>query len=366
VSILDVTSQQSFQTISDAIAASASGDVIDVPAGTYVEDFPLIIHSLTIEGVGGMAHLMTPDLTPTNLRAILFVQGGAGADLTVRNLEVSGAVGPYANGAGILFEVGNGNLTIQNSWFHDNQDGVLVGTQPAGQVTIDRSEFDHNGLDPSNDRYGLSHNLYVNRVGQLTITNSYFHDALGGHEIKSRADVTVITGNRIQDGPTANASYDIDLPNGGQAAISGNVIEKGANASNRYAVHFGGEFNGGATSYDGSLLTLQDNILINDRAGATGLLNQTLNANAQSFPVSVTGNTLYGFDDLYQAPYAPSAAPGDVVLNNLMLSDGAPALDTAHPFDTPEPASGAVLGLAMLAVAVLRRSRISSGRSCRD
>jgi MYXO-CTERM domain-containing protein len=311
-----------------------------------------------------MAHLMTPDPTPSNLRAILFVQGGAGADLTVRNLELSGAVGPYANGAGILFEIGNGNLTIQNSWFHDNQDGVLVGNQPAGQVTIDRSEFNNNGVtDPANPRYGFSHNLYVNEVANLTITNSYFHDAVGGHEIKSRADVTVITGNRIQDGPTANASYDIDLPNGGLATINGNVIEKGDNASNRYAVHFGGEFNAGPTSYDGSLLTLQDNILINDRAGATALLNQTLDASGKGFPVTVTGNTLYGFDGLYETANPPSAA--DYFANNQMLTTGAPPLDTAHPFETAEPASGAVLGLAMLAAAIVRRRRVSSGRSSR-
>ena len=361
VTILDVTSQQSFNTLSDAITASSSGDVIDVPAGVYVEDFPLITHSLTIQGVGGLAHLMTPDPTPSNLRAILYVQGGAGADLTVRNLELSGAVGPYANAAGILFEVGNGNLTVQNSWFHDNQDGILVGNQPGGQVTISNSEFNNNGvLDPSNPRYGYSHDLYVNKVGQLSISNSYFHDAIGGHEIKSRADVTVITGSRIDDG-SANASYEIDLPNGGQALIAGNVIEKGANSSNRYAVHFGGEFYNGLSSYDGSALTLQDNIFINDRAGATVLLNQTSDPYGQSAPVSVTGNTVYSFDDLYQVVNNPLLP--DNISGNTFLTSGAPALDTTHPFNAPEPASGAVLGLALLATATLRR--FSSGKFCR-
>jgi hypothetical protein len=118
---------------------------------------------------------------------------------------------------------------------------VLACINNCRDITISGSEFDHNGLPASDPRYGLSHNLYVNNVTSLTVTDSYFHDALGGHEIKSRAQTTVITGNRIQDGPTADTSYSIDTPNGGQVTITGNVIEKGAGAVNRYGIHFGGE-----------------------------------------------------------------------------------------------------------------------------
>ena len=354
MSIIDITSNQAYATISDAITRSASGDVIAVTAGRYVEDFPIITHTLTIQGVGGMAQLSTPSPTPGNGRAILYVGGNAGADLTVRNLELSGARDPASNGAGILFEVGNGNLAISNAWFHDNQDGILVGVQPAGTVTVDHSEFNNNGLDPTDPRYGLSHNLYVGDVASLTITRSYFHDALGGHEVKSRAAKTVITDNRIQDGPVAPASYDIDLPDGGQAIVTGNVIEKGASAQNRYAVHFGGE----TPIYGNSNLILQDNVFINDRAGATVLLNATVGPGSQSFPVTVTGNTAYGFDDLYQNRNPPSVAPGDMIQGNLLLATGAPSLDSSAPFDTPEPASAGLFGLAMLAAAVLRRRRV--------
>lgn len=89
--------------------------------------------------------------------------------------------------------------------------------------------------------YGLDHNLYVGNATDLVVQDSLFHDALGGHEIKSRAASSTITNNRIQDGLTATTAYSIDLPVGGVGTISGNLIEKGPNADNRTAIHFGGE-----------------------------------------------------------------------------------------------------------------------------
>ena len=96
--------------------------------------------------------------------------------------------------------------------FTNNQDGLLASDAPTGSITINHSEFEHNGTGD-----GQTHNIYVGQVGTLTITNSYIHDAVVGHEIKSRALKTVIENNRIVDGPTGTASYSIDLPNGGNA-----------------------------------------------------------------------------------------------------------------------------------------------------
>jgi pectin methylesterase-like acyl-CoA thioesterase len=69
--IINITTGVTYSTVSAAISASSSGDTIDLTAGLYVEEFPLITHSLTIEGVGGFAHLMTPVPVPANNRAIL-------------------------------------------------------------------------------------------------------------------------------------------------------------------------------------------------------------------------------------------------------------------------------------------------------
>ncbi len=345
-----------YATLSAAIAASTDGDTIDIPAGTYIEEFPLITHSLTLNGVGGMAHLMTPNPVPANGRAVLFVAGNANADLTVSNLEISGAHDAASNGAGILFEVGNHNLTIMNSWFHDNQDGVLGCQNNCNTVVITGSEFNNNGLPSSDPRYGLSHDLYLGQFNSVTITGNYFHDALGGHEIKSRAFVTDIIGNRIQDGPTADTSYSIDLPYGGAGIITGNVIEKGPAAVNRYAIHFGGEIPVGTTSsYAGSSLLVSNNLMINDRlAGGTAIFNQSVDSLGDAFAVTATGNTVWNFDGFYTAAYP---ALQDSFSANLLITGTAPPLDTSHPWDTPEPASAALLGMALLATTALRRRR---------
>jgi hypothetical protein len=47
-----------YSTLAGAIAASQDGDVIQVQAGTYTNDFAAITTSITIEGVGGMVNLV--------------------------------------------------------------------------------------------------------------------------------------------------------------------------------------------------------------------------------------------------------------------------------------------------------------------
>jgi hypothetical protein len=110
-----------------------------------------------------MAYLTNPWLndlssTSTNHRAVIDVPVNQNVNLTLIGLDISGAVDDAfnppsiggANGAGVLFESGNGALVIANSHIHNNEDGVLVGaTNPAVNpnetVTITNSEIDHTG-----------------------------------------------------------------------------------------------------------------------------------------------------------------------------------------------------------------------------
>jgi hypothetical protein len=355
---LDQTSGLTYATLSDAITGSSSNDTLVVPAGSYVENFPDITHNLTIDSVGGLASLTTPQPLPVNGRAVLDVPLDAGVNLSISGLEISGAVSSFANsnGAGILFETGNGLLTVSNSWIHGNQDGILTGgpdaKSPNGimSVVISHSEINNNGVDPGNPRFGFDHNISAGALTQLTVRNSYIHDALGGHEIKSRALTTIITDNRIQDGPTAQTSYSIDLANGGIDVVTGNVIEKGMSAVNENIIHFGGE-----GTYPVSSLFITGNTFINDRpGGAISLLNQTQDPDyGANIPAIINGNTFYNIDqpNLFQDDFGP---PFDIASNNLFPGGPGPALDTSRGFDVAEPASVAVLLFAALGVAALR------------
>jgi hypothetical protein len=249
---LTVGQGKQYTTIAAAVAAAHTGDTILVDAGTYTNDFPGTINkNLTLAGVGGMVH-MVATTAPPNGKAILDV-GGSGVSVTIENFEFSGAAVADGNGAGIRYE--GGNLTLMGDYFHNNQDGLLAAADTNGSITITSSEFAQNGTSS-----GLTHNLYVGEVGTLTVFHSYFTGAIGGHEIKSRAENTIITHSRIQDGPTGTASYDIDLPNGGNAIIAGNVIEKGSQAQNPIIVSVGEEGN----VYTSTSIKVGNNNILND------------------------------------------------------------------------------------------------------
>lgn len=341
MSVIDITTNTSYATLSAAIAGSSANDTLQVPAGSYVEDFPDITHSLTITAVGGLASLTRATPLTVSGRAILNVPLDAGVNLSIDGLEIHGAARPGANpnGAGILFEVGNGALTVSHSWIHGNEDGILTGApdahSPGGVMTatISHSDIGDNGAPPGSAyaAAGSDHNIYAGALTSLTVTDSYIHGAFSqGHEIKSRALTTTITNNRIFDlSPRAGAlgtSYDIDVPNGGNVTITGNVIEKGPASVNRYVIHFGGE-----GTYQNSSLFVDGNTIINDRSGgATAAFNQSPAGTGANIPSTITNNTLYGLGpgELFQDGSGSSA---DTVSGNMFPSGAAPALDTTSP-----------------------------------
>ena len=305
MSTLTVGAGQQYTTIATAVAATHDGDTVLVQAGTYLNDFFDVTTKITLKSVGGLA-VIDATAQPGNGKGAIVVDN----DVTIDGFGVTGVTVGDGNGAGIRYD--SGQMTIKNSVFWANQDGLLANGDPNGNILIENSEFSDNGAGD-----GYTHNIYVNGVASLTIQNSYFHDAQVGHEIKSRALVTTITGSRIQDNTTGSASYDIDLPDGGLATITNNTIEKGPNAQNNFAIHYGGE--GGP--YAGSSLTISGNTILSDKPGATLLLNQT------AITAQLTNNQIYGFSAA-QIAQGPVTQSGNTTLTTepaLNLSTLAPA-----------------------------------------
>ena len=83
MTVLNVGSDQQFQHIADAIRASQDGDVVNVQAGTYVNDFATIDTKISINGIGGMAHLLAT-VAPPDGKAILTTN----TDLSIDHLEL--------------------------------------------------------------------------------------------------------------------------------------------------------------------------------------------------------------------------------------------------------------------------------------
>jgi hypothetical protein len=264
MALLNVGPGQTYSTIAAAVNASAEGDTIDVQAGTYQNDFFYISHSLTLQAVNGEAHIVANGQGLAGKAAIIV----NGANVAINGFEVSGVAVDDKNGAAIRYE--GGNLSLTDDYFHDNQEGLLGNSDdPSGTISVHHSEFAFNG-----DGSGFTHNFYAGAVASVSIDNSYFHDAIVGHEIKSRAASTTVTNSRIFDN-NSTASYSIDAPNGGNVTISGNQIEQGPNSENSAIFAYGEEGSrGGSASVDA-------NTIVNDRDGGHALVGG---------PVSFTNN----------------------------------------------------------------------------
>ncbi len=301
---LTVGNGEQYSTIEAAVAASSSGDTVAVDAGTYTNDFVTINHDLTLQAVGGTASIVATQQPPDG-KAIID-EGGSGTTVSISGFDLSGATVSSGNGAGIRYE--GGALTLADSNIHDNQEGLLGAADPAGAITINQSTFANNGAGD-----GYTHNIYIGGIQAATIENSTITSANAGHDIKSRAANTTITGNTITDGPSGTASYEIDLPNGGNGVITGNTIEKGANASNPIAITTGEEGN----LYASSSLLVDSNTLLNDLTAhaATTVVNDTP-ATAQ-----ITNNSLYGWATVSSGPANDS---GNTILATEPNGGGSP------------------------------------------
>ena len=241
-------------TPSAAAAVARDGDTVLIDPGTYAGDVATWTQDdLTLAGDGGRAHLRA-DGNAAQGKAIWVVQGD---NTTVDRIELSGAAVPDRNGAGIRLE-GTG-LTVQRSWFHDNENGILTGADPDSDVFVLRSRFFRNGYGD-----GYSHNLYVGAVRSLTVAGCWLSDADTGHELKSRATSNTIVANRISDGD-ATASYSIDLPNGGMSLVAGNLVVQGPRSENPTLVSYGAE----GLANRSRTLWVVNNTFVNQRTSGT-------------------------------------------------------------------------------------------------
>ena len=311
MSSLTVGPGKQYATLAAAIAASNNGDVIQVQAGTYTNDFATINTKITIEGVGGMVNLVAT-APPPNGKAILVTN----TDVTLDNIAFSGAKVADGNGAGVRYQTGN--LTINDCYFHNNQNGLLADGDAAGSISITNSEFADNGTTS-----GLTHNIYVGAVGSFSITGSYVTAANTGNEIQSRALVNAITNNRIVDGPTATASYSINLPNGGVDTVSGNTIEQGPHSQNEAIINFGGATAENGGTYAASSLTISGNTILNDEpvAGARAIVNNS------TVTVNFSDNSVYG---LTASQLAGGTGGVDVSSTTFLTTE--PTISDAPPF----------------------------------
>ena len=281
---------------SAAAAAARDGDTIEIAAGEYRGDVATWrANRLKIIGVGGRPHIKAEGRSAES-KAVWVIKG---EDTQVDNVEISGARVPDRNGAAIRLE--GRNLIVRNSFFHDGENGILTGPDDKSEVVIDRCEFARNG-----DGEGYTHNVYIGAIAKLTVRQSYLHHAVGGHNLKSRAAISLVSDNRLADEGDGRASYEADFPNGGQVLLAFNVIQKGPGASNSILVSYGAE---GLSAGKNSLVA-KGNTFISQRPNGARFIAIAPGAN----PIDINGNVFAGRGSL---PDVPGVNAKNAVQNDL-------------------------------------------------
>lgn len=250
--VLRVGPGEAILRVADAARLAQDGDTVEIMPGRYPRDVVVWKQKkLTIRGIGERP-VIDGDGTVAEGKALWVIRDG---EIRIENVEFRGARAGDGNGAGIRFE--RGRLHIVDCAFVDNQMGLLTAHHPDAVLRVDNSLF----AEAPRQLRPLPHLLYVGRIARLELTGSRFHSGYRGHLVKSRARHNDIRYNFLFDGPEGEASYEIDLPNGGVSFIIGNIIGQGPQSQNPVVVAYGAE----GDAWSDSALYLSHNTLLNER-----------------------------------------------------------------------------------------------------
>ena len=185
-----------------------------------------------------------------------------GVDTTLVSLDISGATVNDGNGAGVRHE--GGALSLRHVALHDCQNGILGPARdiPAS-VAMDACEVHDNGTGT-----GQTHGVYIGRISRFDCINSRFRDTNIGHHVKSRAAATSIRNCEIGMNFDGNESYNVDIPDGGDAVISNCVMRQGPRTDNSIMVNYGSE----PHVYSGGSLRIE-RCRFESKAGGIGIRN---------------------------------------------------------------------------------------------
>jgi hypothetical protein len=260
---------------SQAATVAKDGDRVVIAPGVYADCAIWRSSGLTIEAGGPGVFLVNRICAYQGI----FVIEGRGT--TIRGLTFANAIAPYGNAAGI--KLLGADLTVENSRFANNQNGILAGGPPDSVVRVTASLFEGNGSCIG----ACAHAIYVGApIALLDVTQSRFSNTRTAHHIKSRARATIILGNLIEDGPSGTASYLIETPGGGDLLVQANLMHKGRFSDNAStAISIGVE----GVSNPTDVLIIRDNRFISDLPDPTLFVR-----NSSTVPAALIGNRLIG------------------------------------------------------------------------
>lgn len=300
---------------SQAMAAAADNDIIEVAAGSYNDCFSINRNNIKVRGVNGRAKF-TGKICAGKGTINTSAKG-----TVLENLEFTGMANGDANGSGVRHQ-GLG-LTVRNSYFHDGEEGILSeGSAPGSAddtILIENSRFERLGGGG-----GYAHAVYFGHHLQVTVRNSLFLSSRDqGHEFKSRAKNVLITCSMFASLDGVD-SYTLNFPESGNVSVNDSTVQQGAATSNSTVVDYGSEL-GSTPTYSVNQLSFSNVTFINDRSGGN-FFNVKASTQFTVSNSSIVGpGNLYGFQSatLNNTKQFPSrAAAGLTASPNLPTPSG--------------------------------------------
>ena len=273
-SALEVGPGKTHGTIEEAWVAATAGDTIRVypkAGGAAYRQVALLLRSkqnitISADTTGGARVMLDGEgysysgSLPVPRAMFQFDPGSDGS--VVENFEIRNCHNDSCNGAGFRINQANG-ITVRNCHVHHCDMGIMsngsVADNSASDQLVENSVFNDNGNDL---HAGFNHNFYVGGTS-IVIRGCEVFNATTGHNIKSRAHLTIVEGCYVHDSPNrefdfVDAAGNTDAA-GSHALISGCTIVK-ANpiTGNKAVIHFGQD---GGSDHTGTLHILSCTIL---------------------------------------------------------------------------------------------------------
>ena len=233
----------------------------DFKAGKYVVPSNITIRGVTVDGKRPV--IVNPPTGASNStygQGLIYIDGAYDADkkviawasnITIENLDIVDSPTGGRLGKAAIYVNAAKDLTLRNvriaGFKQHSANGIFSTGNTAGSIVFENVELDSNGGGG-----GPEHNAYIN--GSTTdptftfrVTGSWSHDSYYGHELKSRAQRTIIegsylTGHRAATGELGE-SYLLDVPDGGELTVRNTIFVKNfsGNGSNGASLTFGVE-----------------------------------------------------------------------------------------------------------------------------
>lgn len=143
--MISIDQRQTCTTPSALLAAAnvlQPRDVVEIKAGLYPANVAVWnADNIILKGVNGIAHMQADGASALGKRTWVINDDNT----VIETIEFSGVIVVDNNDAGIRHQTDR--LTVRNSYFHDNENGILTNNHPETEL-VNQTGFDYH-LDNS-------------------------------------------------------------------------------------------------------------------------------------------------------------------------------------------------------------------------